>query len=108
MAANDKRLRAPYNAEDPLNSLIERLNECADFVTACTKPVSETHMVRIAYVLVAEIDQYPEDWRARRNQDDKSWTSFQAHFIEAHAELQERRQTSRQGGYGANNLVVIK
>ena len=61
MAANDKRLRAPYNAEDPLNSLIERLNECADFVTAGTKPVSETHMVRIAYVLVAEIYQYPED-----------------------------------------------
>ena len=52
---------AAISVEDPLNSLIERLNECADFVTAGTKPVSETHMVRIAYVLVAEIYQYPED-----------------------------------------------
>ena len=54
MAENDKRLLESYNTEEPLKSLIERLDECADFATAAGDPVSETQLARIAYVLVAE------------------------------------------------------
>ena len=108
MAANDERLRSSYNTEEPLKSLIGRLNECADFATAAGEPVSEIQLVRIACGLVAESGQYPEDCRAWRNQDEKYWTTFKAHFIEAQADLRERHQTSRQGGYEANNLVGIK
>ena len=72
------------------------------------EPVSDTQLVRITYGLVAETGQYPEDCRAWRNQDEKSWTTFQAHFIEAQAELRERQKTSRQGGYGSKNLVGIE
>ena len=54
MAANDERLRASYNAEEPLKSLTERLNKCAEFATAADDPVSETQLVRIAYSQVAE------------------------------------------------------
>ena len=57
---------------------------------------------------MVETGQYPEDCRAWRNQDDKSWTAFQAHPIEAQANLRERQKTSRQDGYGANNLVGIE
>ena len=53
MVANDERLQASYNTEKPLKSLIERLNECADFATAAGEPVLETQLVRIAYGLVA-------------------------------------------------------
>ena len=48
MAENDERLRAAYNAEEPLESLIKRLDECTDFATEDRKPVSETQLVRIA------------------------------------------------------------
>ena len=65
-------------------------------------------MVRIAYGLVAETVQYPEYWRPWRNQYYKSWASFQAHFIEAQADLRKRHQTSLQGGYRANNLVGME
>ena len=108
MAENDERLRASYNNEEPLEILIERLNECADFATASGKPVLETQLFRIAYGLVAETGKYPEDFRAWRNQDDKSWTTFQDHFIEAQADLRESPQTSCQDGYRANNLVGIE
>ena len=108
MAANDERLRTSYNAEETIKSLIERINDCADFATAAGEPVSETQLVHISYVLVAETGQYPEDCRSWRNQDDKSWTTFQAHFIEAQAGLRERQQTSQQGGYGAKKLVDIE
>ena len=58
MAANDERLRTSYNAEETIESLIEGLNECADFATVAGEPVSETQLVRISYVLVAETGQY--------------------------------------------------
>ena len=38
------------------------------------------------------------------------WTTFQAHLIEAPADLQERQQTPHQGGYHtgtANNAMEI-
>ena len=76
--------------EELIKSLIERLKECADLVTSAKEPVSETQFVRIAYGLVAETDQYPEYFQALRNQTDKSWKAFQAHFIESQANLQER------------------
>ena len=52
MAANDERLQSSYNAKTPLKSLIERLNECADFATAASGMILETQLVRIAYLLV--------------------------------------------------------
>ena len=87
MTSNNERLRSSYNSEEPLEILIKRLDECADFATAAREPVSDTQLVRIAYRLVADTGHYPEDCRACRNQDDKSWTTFQFHFIEAQANL---------------------
>ena len=47
--ANDERLRESYNTEEPLESLIKRLNECADFATAAIEIVLETQLVQITY-----------------------------------------------------------
>ena len=57
MTENEKILRAPYNAEDPLKSLIKTLKECTDFATGASEPVSDTQLVHIAYVLLAETEQ---------------------------------------------------
>ena len=48
MAANDEILRASYNADELIKSLIERLNECTNFATAAGEPVLDTQLVRIA------------------------------------------------------------
>ena len=37
-------------------------------------------------------------------QPEKTWTMFQAHFIEVQADLKERKQTYRQGGYHAGTV----
>ena len=87
MSANDKRLRSPYNAEDPLGGLIEILNESANFTASARKTVTDTQIICIPYILVAVTGQYPEDFQVRRTQDNKSWTAFKAHFIEAQADL---------------------
>ena len=63
MAANEKRLRSSYSAEEPLESLIEKLNECTDLATTASEPVLETQLVHIEYGLVTETVKYPEECR---------------------------------------------
>ena len=57
MTSKNERLQALYNSEEPLENLIKRIDECADFVTASGEPVSETQLVRITYGMVAETGQ---------------------------------------------------
>ena len=57
IAENNKRLRAPYNAEDLIESLVRGINECANFYTAARETVSQTQIVRIVYGLVYETGQ---------------------------------------------------
>ena len=66
MSKSDEWLRSPYNAEDPLGGIIERLNKCTDFAAAASEPVSETQLVCIAYGIVADTGKYPEDCREWR------------------------------------------
>ena len=57
MAGNYEIIRAPYNAEEPLKSLIKMLNKCAEFSTAAVEPVLETQIVRIKNGMVDETGQ---------------------------------------------------
>ena len=48
MSANDERIQPTYDADEPLEGLIESLNECADFTATANGPILETQLVRIA------------------------------------------------------------
>ena len=87
MAEIDECLQSRYNAEEPIESLVKRLKECADFAMEESKPVTKTQLVRIVYRMVNETKQYQEYCWTRRAINEKSWTSFQANFIEYQADL---------------------
>ena len=57
MLADDERLQPHCNTEEPLEGLIERLNECAEFAAKASELVSETQLLHVAYRLVAETGQ---------------------------------------------------
>ena len=59
MASNDERIQEYYNAKEPLDILVKRLDQYADFVTAVREPVSETQLACITYGMVEETGQYP-------------------------------------------------
>ena len=108
LAENDRKLWETYNPDEPLKILYTRLNECVDYSTATGEPITEGQVVCIAYGLVAETGQFQEycrTWRSKSEQE-KTWTSFQAHFIKAQADLREWQQTSQQGGYHTANNVT--
>ena len=69
-------------------------------MTTAGRIITEGQVIRIAYGLVAETGKFQEDcrtWQAKLDPE-KTWTTFQSHFIEAQADLRKRQQTSRQGG----------
>ena len=105
--ANDKRLLPPYNSEEPLKSLVEILNKCKDFA-ASGDPVTNTQIIQIAHGLVAKTDHYKEYCRAWYEVKEKTWSEFQAPFIESQSDLRERQKMVRQGGYRSNILMGIE
>ena len=83
LAENNKKLREPCNPDETLKSLYTRLNECMDYATAASDPITEVQAVRIAYGIVAETGKLQEDcriWRAKL-EPQKTSTQFQKHFI---------------------------
>ena len=72
-----------------------------DYPTAASEPIIAGQVVRITYVLSAETGQLQEYCRTcwSKLEQENTWTTFQAHFIEAQADLWERQKTFRQGRY---------
>ena len=108
MAVNNKRLWFPYNSEEPVEILVERLNECADFTTAVRDPVTETHLTLIVYGLMAETNVYQEGFWFWMTNPTKSWPALQTHLIKEQADIQDIKQMMWGWGYGSNHMVVIK
>ena len=71
------------------------LNECVDYATSVGELITKGKFVRITYGLVTDMGQYQEDCRTwhSKSEQEKIWTLFQVHFIEAQANLQERQKT---------------
>ena len=101
LAENNRNTRETFNPNKPLESLHMRLNKCVNYATVVGEPITEGQVSCIAYGIIAETGKFHEDcqtWQAKLEQE-KTWTKFQAHFIEAQADLRELQKTYHQGGY---------
>ena len=89
LAANDQKMREPFNPYKPLEILYTRITECIDYATAAGKPVPEGHVVRISYGLVLETGQFQDECRNLRSKAEleNTWNESQANFIKAKADL---------------------
>ena len=66
MASNDENIYSLHNVEEPIDSLVGRFNDCADFVSGVEEPVTDTQLVRVVCGLVINTGQYLEYCRAWR------------------------------------------
>ena len=54
MAVKQNCFYSPYNLKEPLETIIERLDECADFAVAMSEPVTDTQLVYVVYRIFPE------------------------------------------------------
>ena len=83
---NDKRMRADYYVNQPMEVLIESIDNAVDMTAAADKPYSAEQVVTAAYNLFFKAGMFVEDcklWR-RQNAGDKTWQKFKTYFTMAH------------------------
>ena len=71
LAGKDRKLRETYNPDKPLKCLYMRLNKCFDYATAASEPITERHVICVAYGLIAETGKFQEycrTWHAKLEQ----------------------------------------
>ena len=93
---NDKRLRAPYNSNQPFETLIYHVENAVDYASAGDTPYTPAQVVGIAFQLVFQTGLFNDDCKLWRCQpaDVKTWTRFKEFFATSHQEWRESQTTT--------------
>ena len=75
---NDKRARAEYNVNQPVEFLINQIDDSVDIAAAAVNPYLAEQVVTIAYNLVFKTGMFADDCKmwSRRDPADKTWPHF--------------------------------
>jgi hypothetical protein len=103
---NDAKMKADWDPNQPIEVLIDQIDDAIDMAAAANNPYTPEQVVLIAYNLVFKTGLFEEEcklWR-RRTTANRTWTEFKLVFTLAHQELRESKQTTRATGFhSANN-----
>lgn len=101
---NQKEINTPWDPNTPFETLIDQIEECAEFAEAGNQPYTAPQILNTAYTLVYNTGMFFEDCKLwnRKPDADKTWVNFKTHFLEAQRELRLQQQTTKQAGYQAN------
>ena len=72
---NDKRMRADYSMNQPMEVLIDKINNTMDIAAAANNPYSAEQLVTAAYNIVFKTGMFANDCLMRRRHDpaNKTW-----------------------------------
>ena len=107
---NDKRMRANYNVNQPMEVPIEQIDNEVDMVAAADNPYSAEQVVTAAYNLVFKTGMFADDCKLWRRQvaGDKIWQHFKTYFTMVDQELCKSKQILQGAGYHAANNVFVQ
>jgi hypothetical protein len=98
----------PYDPNQPIESLFQKIQDDRAFAIACGQPYGYTMIVNVAYTLVFNTGLFTDacrTWQVRPAEQ-KTWTSFNIHFAAAHREFRLMNQTSQQSGFHSANMMI--
>jgi hypothetical protein len=73
------RMRAPYNAETPIETLFGQINDANEYSIFAKKPMQESDLIQAGEVLILRAGAFAseyKDWRSI-NEVDRTWEFFQ-------------------------------
>jgi hypothetical protein len=106
--ANDERLKARYDPNQPIESLFTQVEDAMEIADAANAPYSPEQIVNVAYNLVYSTGMFADacrDWR-RRTAAEKNWANFKVDFTIAHSEYRDSQATANQAGYHSANAAI--
>ena len=96
---NIKLMNSPWNTQDPIETLFDRLKSCRTFAAA-TEPIEEATMIRAGLQIIEATSQFAipcQEWRDKPRAD-KTMKKFMIHFAKANVN-RKRTLTSSAAGY---------
>jgi hypothetical protein len=105
---NYERLNAPYDLNQPIEMLFQKMQDARAFAVAGGQPYGTAMIVNVAYTLVFNTGLFPNPCRAWKSRviAGKTWAQFKLDFGTAHREFRLTNQTAQQSGFHSANMMI--
>jgi hypothetical protein len=110
LTQNYERLNAPYDPNQPIETLFQQIQDARAFAVAGGQPYGAAMIVNVAYTLVFNTGVFPDacrDWQSRAIAG-KTWAQFKLDVATAHREFRLTNQTAQQSGFHSENMIIEK
>ena len=103
---NDKKFKEKWDANTPIEMLIDQIDDAQDFAAATGQPYMNNQLLTTAYNLVYATGLFFDDCKAwnRLPTNENTMDSFKTTFQQAQRELRIQQQTTQQAGFQANGI----
>jgi hypothetical protein len=108
LTQNYERLNAPYDPNQPIETLFQQIQDVQAFAVAGGQPYGTVVIVNVSYTLVFNTELFPDAcraWQSRRIAG-KTWAQFKLDFATAHCEVRLTNQTAQQSGFHSSNMMI--
>jgi hypothetical protein len=108
LTQNYERLNAPYDPNQPIETLFQQVQDARSFAVAGGQPYGAAMIVNVAYTLVFNTGLFPDACRAWQSRAiaGKTWEQFKIDFETAHSEFRLTNQTAQQSGFYNGNMMI--
>ena len=108
LVRNCAKLSDPWDANWPFQELVQRVQEIQEFEDDGGRTIADEDIFDTIYTLVYNTGLFYDDcdkWD-KKQQDEKTWANFQAHFHSAQRKYKRKQKysTRTRGYHGANNI----
>jgi hypothetical protein len=108
LTQNYERLNAPYDPNQPIETLFQQIQDARAFAVAGGQPYGAAMIVNVAYTLVFNTGLFPDACRAWQSRAiaGKTWAQCKLDFATAHREFRLTNQTAQQSGFHSANMMI--
>jgi hypothetical protein len=108
LTQNYERLNAPYDPNQPIETLFQKIQDARAFAVAGGQPYGVAMIVNVTYTLVFNTGLLPDACRAWQSRAiaGKTWAQFKLDFATAHCEFRLTNQTAQQSGFHSVNMMI--
>ena len=107
---NDAVFCTPYNINQPIETLFDRVENCGNYAASGNTPYILEQFLGIAFQLVYQTGLFIDDCKAwkRLPVQQKTWTAFKNFFATTHNEWRESQSTTTGAEFHSANLLQEK
>jgi hypothetical protein len=104
---NYNKMTAPINFQDPIETLLKKIENGVHYANAGMQPYIEAHYVNISFLLILNTGDIPDACRywQRRNPVNQTWAYFRREFARAQGEQRIISSTASGAGYHTANVA---